>query len=408
MNESKTQQRKKILFIHHGTGIGGASLSLLYLVQSLDKKQFEPFVLFMQDSAAVTMFLEHKINTLGPLNLSDFSHTKIWWYRWYHPHHLFKAIRDSLKLLFFVATTWLKEIKPDIVHLNTSSLFAWAIIARHNNIPVFWHIREPLADGYFGLRKKFISWVVGKFANIIIPICQDNAQPWIKNNKMHVVYNAVPEDKFKPVFFSSVVEKKTNNNFKQKKGHSVLFLGGLSQEKGTLLLLQSWQLVLQQLPNEQLIIAGAWKPKFGIFNNRLSLTSWHRYCKKTTRLLEILKNNVKIIGVQQDVPQLLRQTDLLAFPATEGHFARPVIEAGFMQKPAVATDLAPMRELILDGETGLLSTPNNAKDLALKIILILKNKAVAESLGQKAAQFCHERFGLKKQQKIMAKLYKKA
>lgn len=407
MNESKTQQRKKILFIHHGIGIGGASLSLLYLVQSLDKKQFEPYVLFMQDSAAVTMFSEHKINTLGPLNLSDFSHTKIWWYRWYHPHHLFKAVRDSLKLLFFVATKWLAEIKPDLVHLNTSSLFAWAIIARRNNIPVFWHIREPLADGYFGLRKKFICWVVGKFASTIIPICQDNALPWIENNKMHVIYNAVPEDKFKSECFLTD-EKKANNNPTPESQHAVLFLGGLSQEKGTLLLLQSWQLVLQQLPDAQLLVAGNWEPKLGIFNNRLPLTSWHRYCKKTIRLAETLKNNVKIIGVQQDVPQLLSQTDLLVFPATAGHFARPVIEAGFMQKPTVATDLAPMRELILDGETGLLSTPNDAKDLALKILLILENKAVAESLGKKAAQFCHERFGLKKQQKIMAKLYEKA
>ena len=36
--EPNKRQRWKIVCIHHGTGIGGASLELLYLLQKLDER----------------------------------------------------------------------------------------------------------------------------------------------------------------------------------------------------------------------------------------------------------------------------------------------------------------------------------------------------------------------------------
>ncbi|MBU4269908.1 hypothetical protein KKE07_03460, partial [Candidatus Dependentiae bacterium] len=114
---------KKILYIHHGKGLGGAPLSLLYLIKNLDKTKYEPVVLFLHDSQAVNMFKEHGINVVGVVGLNDFSHTKIYWYKWYHAKYFLRSLLDSFKTYFFVADKWLKQVKPDIVHLNTSTLF---------------------------------------------------------------------------------------------------------------------------------------------------------------------------------------------------------------------------------------------------------------------------------------------
>jgi glycosyltransferase involved in cell wall biosynthesis len=394
MKKAKTQAAKKILFIHHGTGIGGASLSLLYLVTSLDLNLFEPIVLFMADSPAVKMFVEHQIQVLGPLNLSDFSHTKIWWYRWYHPHHFLKACFHSINLLTGIAATWLERIEPDLVHLNTSSLFAWAVVAKWKQIPVIWHVREPLAEGYLGLRRKFISWIVAVTASKIVSICKDNAHPWAENAKVQIVYNAVPEKKFRKD--ATITPKKP----------TVLFLGGLSEAKGTLLLLQSWLQVVALLPEAELIIAGEWQPKLGALSDHIPLTPWHFFCRSTLQLTEQLKSRVQLVGLSTDVPTLISKANLLVFPATVGHFARPIIEAGFMGKPTVATDVAPMRELIIDGNTGLLAAKDDAKDLAQKMLMILKDEILATTLSRKAKVFCYKNFGLTKQQKIMLSIYK--
>ena len=238
--------KKKVLYIHHGQGIGGAPLSLLYLIQALDRSQYEPVVLFLQYSEVMDLYRAQGITVYGPVTRSDFAHTKIWWYRWYHVVHLSRAIFDTIALMRGEAEQWLTVIAPDIVHLNTSSLVAWGYAAKKLAIPVVWHIREPLAPGYFGLRKKFIERMVGQHAHAILPICQNDALPWQHDAKTTVVYNAVPAEKFSPS--KKMVEPKHTP--------TILFLGGLSEEKGTLLLFEVFEKVLQAVPTAKLLVAG--------------------------------------------------------------------------------------------------------------------------------------------------------
>ena len=51
-------------------------------------------------------------------------------------------------------------------------------------------------------------------------------------------------------------------------------------------------------------------------------------------------------------------------PFTVPHFARPVMEAAAMAKPAVASDVEGMDELVVDGQTGVLVRAGDAKALA--------------------------------------------
>ena len=47
---------KRILYIHHGGEIGGAPLSLLFLLEQLDRDCYDPVLLFLADGAAVEVF----------------------------------------------------------------------------------------------------------------------------------------------------------------------------------------------------------------------------------------------------------------------------------------------------------------------------------------------------------------
>ena len=51
--------------------------------------------------------------------------------------------------------------------------------------------------------------------------------------------------------------------------------------------------------------------------------------------------------------------DLLVFPATTNHFARPIVEAGAMGKPVVASRFPIIEELVKNGETGFSFRPEN-------------------------------------------------
>ncbi len=319
----------KILYIHHGKGIGGAPLSLLYLIQNLDKEKYHPVVLFLHDSDAMQLYKSMGIEVFGPANLEDFPHTKIRWYRFYHLHLFLKTCFDYFRTTFFYAKFWLEKIQPDIVHLNTSSLIAWAKVARKENIPVIFHVREPLASGYLGLRKLFIRLHVAKYSNFILPICKNDAKPWKRNSKVQIVYNAVD---------GSIFDKKIKREGFLQDSPQILFLGGLSQEKGTLEIFEIFKKLLNILPEAKLLVAGYFDLDLKSDVSLKKFLPSQRYKIKVKKTLDQIKDSVILLGPIKDVPQIMAASDAVVFPATVGHFARPIIEAGFMGKPVVGND----------------------------------------------------------------------
>lgn len=390
--------KKTILFIHHGKGLGGAPLSLLYLIQGLDKQKYHPIVLFLHNSEVIALYQSHGIQTEGPLAIMDFPHTKIWWLRWYHATTIARTIKDFFKTVFLIAPKIYSRIKPDLVHLNTSSLVAWARVAKKYNIPVVWHIREPLASGYCGLRKTFITQNVSRYANTIVAISKNDALPWHTSPKTHVLANIVG-----PTFFNQNTTSDyafLNNDPRPK----VLFLGGMSQEKGTLSLLKICAHLKNHI-NFLLIIAGYWDTKqTGAYSFRNLLPS-EQFKKQVSTLADFLADNIHITGPVKNVAGLMQISNVIVFPATVGHFARPIIEAGYMQKPVVASNLPPLDELVINGKTGFLINPTDIAGWSEKILLLLSNTTLAKHMGKTAYDFCSNSFNQKNYAASIEKIY---
>lgn len=380
--------RKKILYVHHGKGLGGAPISLLTLIKGLDLNKYQPLVIFLYDSAAMKLFQDSGIEVYGPINLSDFSHTEVYWFRWYHVHHAAKALFQSTKS-FFVARRILRDINPDLIHLNTSSLTAWGLAAKRLNIPVVWHIRESLAPGYLGIRRFLNRKIIAYCASTIVPICKTDGRFWAE--KKLVLYNPVDTTRFLPT---------TNNKETTKK--YLLFLGGLSLQKGTAHMLSVFEQVLKKNPNTVLIIAGEFhKPSKRIISPE------QRSIHQAYNLYEKLKNNIIITGPTQDVPTLIASASIVFFPAQIGHFARPVIEAGCMAKPVIASNFAQLQEIITHGKTGFLLPPNDIAAWATTTIALLKNKKKLMSMGNAHYAFCQKHFPLSAYAKKINTLYAK-
>lgn len=389
--------KKKILYIHHGKGLGGAPLSLLLLINALDKEKYHPVVLFLHYSQVVELYKQNSIEIAGIVNRYDFSHTKVWCFRWYHFPYFLRSAWDTFRTERSVADYWLDVIKPDIVHLNTSSLIAWGKVASKRNIPVIWHVREPLADGYFGFRKWIIKKYVAKYSSKILPICKHDALPWKDNPKTHVVYNAVDPKKF------DFNINKIALNLSPK----ILFLGGLSQEKGTLVIFKAFEKVLKQLPDAKLLVASYFDLDLNKTSCVKKLFPAYKFKIEVSNILEKIKDSVVLLGPVQNIPQVMASCDLIVFPATVGHFARPIIEAGFMKKPVIASNLAPLDELVINNKTGFLIDPENIDLWADKLILLLKDRELKEKMGEAGHEFCVRHFTIQNQIKIIESIYQK-
>jgi len=384
--------------VHHGKGIGGAPLSLLFLIRELDRTQFQPTVLCIHESEAADLFRNAGIETLIDTKIKDFSHTNVLWYPWWQLPKIFIRL---LQIPFSIqsASAFLQKRHFDIVHLNTSTLLAFGIAVKRAGVKVVWHIREPLQHGYIGLRRWFVRRIVDRNADLIIPICHNDAEQLLPSANIHVVYNFVDFNQFDTHIDGNTLRRKLGIHESAK---MILHLGGINREKGTHIFIEAAKRILQQRDDVFFVVAGEIpKRKLrNILNGRFIYSQSIRHA-----ISEKENKRILFLGVRSDIPELLAASTLLVFPSTVPHFARPLIEASAMSRPVIASDLGGPRELVLDGKTGFLIPPHDPEKLAEKILEIIDDQEKLRQMGKEGNMFAHEQFDAKANAKQIIDLY---
>ena len=76
---------------------------------------------------------------------------------------------------------------------------------------------------------------------------------------------------------------------------------------------------------------------------------------------------VKYLGSSDDVREHIAQADCIVLPSYREGTPRALLEAAAMAKPIIATNVVGCKEVVVDGENGLLCEVKNALDLASKM-----------------------------------------
>ena len=159
-----------------------------------------------------------------------------------------------------------------------------------------------------------------------------------------------------------------------------MYVGRLSIEKGVLELLEAWRDVGS--PNRILILVGPDMPgPLDAGPAARKFVAEHG-----------LQDRVIFHGASTDTARLLRAADVYVQPSHYESFSNALIEAMATGLPVVASRVGGMLDCIVDGENGLLATPKDAADLAVKLRALLDDPARAERLGAKARQTVVDQF----------------
>lgn len=96
-----------------------------------------------------------------------------------------------------------------------------------------------------------------------------------------------------------------------------------------------------------------------------------------------LQSAVRFLGLRDDIPALMSLMDVVALPSygKEG-LPRVLMEAAALGKPVVATDVRGCREVVADGETGLLVPVRDSAALAEGLATVLSDASLAQKLGR--------------------------
>ena len=237
----------------------------------------------------------------------------------------------------------------DIIHSNSSREDIGATLAKHYSIPLIWHIREfgDIDFRCYSYRRNYIPFM-NENTQLFIAVSEAVKKHWIKKgideNKIITVYNGVQ-------ISSLQVLNEVSSHI-----CNLVIVGGLCETKG-------------QLDAVEAVIC---------LNKNQSAIEYHldiigsgdrKYISKIRRIIKdnYAEQSVRLLGYKTNVDEYLPHYHIGLMCSRNEAFGRVTAEYMMSGLAVVASDTEVNKELLRDGEDGLLYRYGDSGDLAMKI-----------------------------------------
>jgi glycosyltransferase involved in cell wall biosynthesis len=120
---------------------------------------------------------------------------------------------------------------------------------------------------------------------------------------------------------------------------------------------------------------------FLLIGERLSSDHSADVSHEISKAIEVLGDRLIILGLREDIPEMLMAMDVFCLPSWREGMPRTIIEAMMMAKPVIATNIRGSREEVLSGQTGILVPVRSPRVLAQAILFFASNPDQCISYG---------------------------
>ncbi len=260
----------------------------------------------------------------------------------------FKELRTIFSLV-----RQLQRIKPKIVLNFTPKVNIYSTLAaRLNGIDVVNNVSgmgiAAQKKGWLALLMHWLYRYTQPYARYILFQNDQDREQFISlgyvkpENAMRIPGSGVDINVFKP---QKMLRRPT----------SVLtfgFFGRLFEEKGILDFLGAAHRLLDEGLSVEFVVVGA-------------IDQEHEASEVLQEALQAQRPGIEIVGHLDDVIEVMRRCDCVVVPSRyrEG-LPRTLLEAGALGIPVIASDIPPCKEVVRDGETGLLFRAGDIHELA--------------------------------------------
>ena len=153
-----------------------------------------------------------------------------------------------------------------------------------------------------------------------------------------------------------------------------LFAGRLIHEKGIREFVEAGRLCRERGTDARWVVCGAPDPGNPSSVDADTLRHWQD------------DGTVEFLGHVDDLEQRIAEADVVVLPSYREGTPRVLLEAAAMGKPAVATDVPGCREVVTDGENGLLVPPRDPAALADAVERLMADDVLRSSMGTAGRQ----------------------
>ncbi|HYS06099.1 MAG TPA: glycosyltransferase family 4 protein [Candidatus Dormibacteraeota bacterium] len=411
-----------VIYVQNGSGTGGTGFSLDVLLTHLDTGRFRSLVWTCNDGPMVRRWEErgarvvvHRMHLFEGLDptfvLGAIERDPARWRRWgLQTLNAARAVAALPGEILFLRR--LRAGHGVIVHVNSIVALTAGLSAGLLGLPVVWHVREILAQGFWA---RLARRIILHSASRIVAVSEAAAEPFQDADvPVQVIHNAVDLRGFDPTIDGASARHKLGLPLDAP---VVGFVGKLFPSKGAFDLLRAMPLVLREIPSAHfLIVGGDDRPRTlsaqSTWKSRLRRLLGFGQAIDHLRLLRLeadrqgLGDRIRFLGSRHDVRSLLSAMDVVALPSHTESFGRTIIEAMAMARPVVSVAVEGILDLIRHDENGILiPPPPRAEDLAVAIVSLLNDRSRRGALGRAARISVVDRFAAERHARAIMAIY---
>ena len=272
----------------------------------------------------------------------------------------------------------LKELRPDVVYVNTVTLPWWLLASRSKRIPAVCHVHEAERVDSRVTRLALVGPLV--LANATIVISQSSLDAMCEvvprlRRRAHLIFNGVPRP-------PQVTEIPSRGPGPRK----LAIVARLSPRKAPDVALETVALLRDEGRDVDLMVCGTPFSGYEWFETELRARAGQ----------PDLAGHVQWLGYVSPVWPVLEQADIVLAPSIREPFGNAVIEAQLANRPVVAAAAEGHLESISDGVTGFLVPPGNAPAMAAAVATLLDDQALSEKVAEAGRQSAETRFSVER------------
>ena len=365
--EVQSNRPHKVLYLQATSEIGGSDISLVRIIEKLDKTRFRPYALLPSDGPLVGKLQLQgcEVFLLKEMMKLTTRKGKLLYLR-----YLMNYPRAAWKLVKMIRSEHI-----DLVHTNSAHNLYGFLAAKLSGRPHVWHVREIVWQSKI---LRAVERFLLKHLTDRVVVTSDAVAGIIGNSRgstpAHVrkIPNGIDTRLYHPGNDGRGVREQLG------RATEVPLVGlvcRLDRWKGVETFLQAVALCHKECPEARFLIVGG------------EIEGGEAFAKELYRLADVLdlKDIVHFTGWRyqpEDMPGVHAALDLLVVASSAPEpFGLVLLEAMATGKPVVATDHGGPKEICVDGETALLVPPQDPQRMAEAILELLRNRERAREMG---------------------------
>lgn len=310
-------------------------------------------------------------------------------------------IKDLVSLVRLVSV--FRRERPDMVHSITPKAGLLCMMAAWLcRVPVRLHtftgLVFPTSHGFRRLLLMFTDWLTCACATHVVPegqgVKNDLERYGITRKPMEVLgygnVRGVDMD-----YYSRTPEvMRKAEELRRKDLFTFIFVGRIVRDKGIEELVEAFEQLQYDCPRTRLVLVGR-------FEQDIDPVS-----EETLRKIED-NHCIECVGMQKDVRPWYAASDMLVLPSYREGFPNVVLEAGAMGVPAIVTNINGSREIIKDGENGLVVYAHSVTSLYDSMLWSADSPYIVAMMARTVRDVINERYNKQFVEKCLFDYYDK-